>query len=217
MNKPIIIDYFSDVLCIWAWIAQHRIDQLNQQFAGKIEIHHHYLDLFGDTVGRIRDHWANKGLYDGFGDHVAQSAAPFEAAPVNSDIWHRVRPSTSANAHQVLKAVALTYGPRAEADFAAVLRKAFFVEARDISHFDTLNQLLVQEQIEAAPVHASINDGTALAALIGDFQKAKQHEIKGSPTLVLDDGRQMLYGNVCYRVLHTNVEELLNNLSSPAV
>lgn len=214
MSKLITIDYFTDILCVWAWIVQQRIEELHNQFAGKIEIRNQYLDLFGNTATRIQDQWKNKGLYDGFGDYVIQSAAPYEAAPVNAEVWHKVRPTTSANAHLILKATELAHGSQIATDLALVIRKAFFIDALDISHFDTLDRLLIQQKIELAPVHDCINNGTALAALIGDFQKAKQYEIKGSPTLVMDNGRQTLYGNVCYRVIHTNVEELLNNLSS---
>ena len=214
MSKLITIDYFTDILCVWAWIVQQRIEELHNQFAGKIAIRNQYLDLFGNTATRIQDQWKNKGLYDGFGDYVIQSAAPYEAAPVNAEVWHKVRPTTSANAHLILKATELAHGSQIATDLALVIRKAFFIDALDISHFDTLDRLLIQQKIELAPVHDCINNGTALAALIGDFQKAKQYEIKGSPTLVMDNGRQTLYGNVCYRVIHTNVEELLNNLSS---
>lgn len=212
-NKPIIIEYFSDVLCVWAWIAQNRIDELGKQFAGKIEIRNQYLDLFADTATHIQDQWAEKGHYAGFGDYVVKSAAPYVTAPVNNDIWHKVRPSTSANAHLVLKAIQLTHNANTATEFALALRKAFFIEARDISHMETIKQLLVQDGIDIKTVDDSINNGTALAALMCDFHKAKQFEIKGSPTLILDNGRQTLYGNVCYRVMHTNVEELLNNLA----
>ena len=33
--------------------------------------------------------------------------------------------------------------------------------------------------------------------------------IHGSPSFVLNDGRQTLYGNVGYRVLEANIQELL--------
>ena len=29
MNKPLMIDYYTDSLCVWAWIAQRRIDEFN--------------------------------------------------------------------------------------------------------------------------------------------------------------------------------------------
>ena len=42
-----------------------------------------------------------------------------------------------------------------------------------------------------------------------DYQLAQAHGIKGSPSWVLDGGRQILYGNVGYRVIEANVIELL--------
>ena len=32
-TAPINIDYYTDVLCVWAWIAQPRLDELNRQWA----------------------------------------------------------------------------------------------------------------------------------------------------------------------------------------
>ena len=43
-----------------------------------------------------------------------------------------------------------------------------------------------------------------------DYQLAREYQIKGSPTFVMNEGRQVLFGNVGYRVLRTNIEELLN-------
>ncbi|MCU8085506.1 hypothetical protein [Shewanella sp. SM23] len=33
MNQPLNIDYYSDILCVWAWVAQQRIEELNQKSA----------------------------------------------------------------------------------------------------------------------------------------------------------------------------------------
>ncbi len=41
----------------------------------------------------------------------------------------------------------------------------------------------------------------------------KAHGVQGSPTYVFNEGRQMLYGNVGYRIIEANVRELL---SAPA-
>jgi predicted DsbA family dithiol-disulfide isomerase len=54
-------------------------------------------------------------------------------------------------------------------------------------------------------------DGSAMSALMNDYQKSNQQGIKGSPSYVINGGRQTLYGNVGYRVLLANLEELLNN------
>ncbi|MEZ0149255.1 MAG: DsbA family protein [Candidatus Reddybacter sp.] len=49
MNKPLVIDYYSDILCVWAWIAQRRIDELKQTFGAALEFRYRYVDIFGDT------------------------------------------------------------------------------------------------------------------------------------------------------------------------
>ena len=49
MSKPVIIDYYTDVLCVWAWIAQRRIDELSAQFQQDIQLRYLYVDVFGNT------------------------------------------------------------------------------------------------------------------------------------------------------------------------
>ncbi len=41
MSKPLSIDYYTDILCVWAWIAQRRIDELNSQLGDIIELRYH--------------------------------------------------------------------------------------------------------------------------------------------------------------------------------
>ena len=215
-NKALAIDYFSDILCVWAWIAERRIEELNKQFKDKIEIRYQYIDLFGDTANRIQTQWADKGMYEGFGKHVVEAAAPYESAPVNSKIWHITRPTTSANAHMVLKAIELTNNKSLSIEFASVLRKAFFIEAKDISELEMLFNLLKQAGINTEKINKTLNNGMALAALMSDYQKAHEYGIKGSPSFVMNKGRQSLFGNVGYRVLQANIEELLKSPSTQA-
>ena len=211
MSKSFVIDYYSDVLCVWAWVAQRRLDELNKLFGDRIELHYHYIDVFGDSAGKIEKQWGDRGGYKGFSEHVIESAASFENAPVNPKVWDEIRPATSANAHKVLKAVELAYDKQSAINLALVFRKAFFVDAKDIGHLDVLCDLVKQEGIDPEGVRQSVNEGTAIAALMSDYQKATQLALKGSPSYVMDGGRQTLYGNVGYRVLHANIEELLKN------
>ncbi len=44
-----------------------------------------------------------------------------------------------------------------------------------------------------------------------DYQVARDQGIRGSPSWVLDGGRQILYGNVGYRVIRANAVELLRH------
>jgi predicted DsbA family dithiol-disulfide isomerase len=217
MSKELLtIEYFSDILCVWAWISERRIEELNKQFKDKIVIRYQYIDLFGDTASRIQTQWADKGLYEGFSKHVVAAAAPYESAPVSSEVWQVTRPTTSASAHMVLKAIELTYTKPLSIEFAGVLRKAFFIDAKDISEMEILFSLLEDLKINADEIKKTLNNGTALAALMTDYQKAREYSIKGSPTLVMNEGRQSLFGNVGYRVMQANIEELLKRSSAQA-
>ncbi|MEH6466576.1 MAG: DsbA family protein [Porticoccus sp.] len=205
------IDYYSDVLCIWAWIAQVRNEELNKQLGSNIEWRHHYIDVFGDTEKKIQKQWHDRGHYDGFAEHVMSSAKDFEDITVTNNIWTKVRPTTSANAHLVLKAIELTHNAKRSANFALTLREAFFINAKDISNLDILLVLAAENDFDIGLIKKVIHNGAAIAELMSDYQAAKKLGIKGSPSYVLDGGRQTLYGNVGYRVLHANVEELLKH------
>ncbi|HCM47078.1 MAG TPA: disulfide bond formation protein DsbA [Colwellia sp.] len=209
MAATVVIDYYSDILCVWAWIAQRRIDELNNTLSNKIELRYHYLDVFGDASNKIPNQWAERGGYAGFAKHVIDSAAPYPDAPINADIWHKVRPNTSANAHLVLKAIELSYGKDKSIEMALLIRQAFFIDGQDIAQLSLLFSLLERVDINYKLINKAIYDGSAMASLMADYQHAKTLSLKGSPSYIIDNGRQVLYGDVSYRVLLVNIEEHL--------
>jgi predicted DsbA family dithiol-disulfide isomerase len=216
MTTPLIVDYYSDVLCVWAWIAQRRNEELQEQWNERIELHHHYLNLFGDTAARIEKQWADRGGYSGFSRHVVDSARPYDEAPVNPDVWTKVRPATSANAHLVLKCAAIVASANDANRLELSIRRAFFVDALDIGRIPVLLKIADADGCDSKQIAMSIEDGTAAAALMADYAAANQQNISGSPSWVLNEGRQTLYGNVGYNVLHANVEGLLSHSSEEA-
>lgn len=216
MNEPLIIDYYTDILCVWAWIAQRRIDELNLQLGDKIEIRYHYIDVFGDVDKKMETQWKQQDSYVGFAKHIQESAAKFEDAPINSKVWTEVRPATSANAHLILKAVERSYDQQKSSDAALMLRNSFFNDAQNIADLDVLLHLVVNLGLDRNLIKNSLRDGTAMAALMGDYQMAKQQKIEGSPSYVMDGGRQILYGNVGFRVILTNITELLTHPENEA-
>jgi len=215
-KRMLKIDYYSDILCVWAWVAQRRIEELNERFGDQIQWCFHYMDVFGDTAGKMASQWSDRGGYEGFASHVSESAAHFHELKINHSLWRDVQPKTSANAHLILKAIVLEHGTRVANCFAKTVREAFFLEAVDISDMLVLYKLSDITKLNTIRIKKFINDGSALAALMNDYQKAKNLNIKGSPSYVLDGGRQTLYGNVGYRVLHANVEELLKQPENDA-
>tara|TARA_B110000977_G_scaffold200408_1_gene290824 strand:+ start:809 stop:1468 length:660 start_codon:yes stop_codon:yes gene_type:complete len=216
MTQTLVIDYYSDVLCVWAWIAQRRIDELNKKFGDKVQFNYYYVDIFGDVATKMETQWAAKGGYDDFEAHVKHSCDDHDSVVINPKVWNTIKPTTSANTHLVLKAIELNFGQSAGIDMALAIRKGFFESAIDISNLECLYQLIESSGFDMQLVKASVNSGHAIAALMSDYQQAKKNSIKGTPSYVIDGGRQTLYGNVGYRVLSANIEELLKNPANEA-
>lgn len=208
---PLTIDYYTDILCVWAWIAERRTEELTREYGEKIHLAHHCVNVFGDTTGKMTQQWADRGGFDGFAEHVRSSAAGYETAPVHPDLWRQVRPTTSATAHLVLKAVELSTSAAIAGNLATTFRQAFFVHARDISELGTLMEIARDAGLTPAELEGAMTSGRAMAALLSDYNQAEAQGIKGSPSWVMNDGRQILYGNLGYRILQANVDELLRH------
>ncbi|AVT49100.1 DsbA family oxidoreductase [Shewanella baltica] len=216
MDKTIIIDYYTDILCVWAWIAQKRVDELNKQLGNNIELQYHYLDVFGDVPTKITTQWKSKAGFMGFAEHIQQSVSAFEYADINPKVWTQVRPTTSANAHLMLKAVEITYDKKKSIDMALTFRTAFFIDGLDIGNLDVLCDLVNANGLDLNAINTSIRDGSAMASLMGDYQQSKRQNINGSPSFVFDGGRQTLYGNVGFDVILANIEALLKHSTDEA-
>ncbi|WP_317932476.1 DsbA family protein [Halioxenophilus sp. WMMB6] len=215
-HEPVVVDYYSDLLCIWAWIAQRRLDELSEQLGDQVRVHFHFMDVFGDAHGKIRNQWHARGGFDGFADHVAASAGQFDHLAVHPELWRSVRPHSSAPAHLFIKAVQLAYGEGPATALALTMRRAFFENGVDIGQWPNLLGLAEQHALTAAGIESAVASGQAYAALMADYQKAKREGLKGSPSYLLDGGRQVLFGNVGYRILSANVEELLRKPAGEA-
>ena len=53
MSDRIHVSYFSDILCVWAYVAQIRLGELQKKHRRDIEVTHHFIPLFGNTEHRI--------------------------------------------------------------------------------------------------------------------------------------------------------------------
>lgn len=167
MTSQLQVDYYTDILCVWAWIAQRRVDEIEKK-------------------------WGERGGYAGFAEHVEESAAPFESAPVNSDVWREVRPYSSAVSHLILTAAELTTTPEDARKLAVTLRSSFFIEALNIGKIDAVLDIACDSGFDKTNLMSAIESGQAYAALMADYEQAQELRIKGSPSWVLNSGRQIL-------------------------
>jgi len=213
------ITYFSDVLCIWAYASQARVDAVRDTFGDAVRIEHRFCSVFGDTASKIASAWKDKGGYAGFNSHLRQVAETFPHVEVHPEIWLKSRPLTSASAHLFMKAVQqwdlkspVPGSQSVPSLFDQVMwtfRCAFFRDNRDIARWDVQCEIAEALGVDIGAIENSIHSGSAFARLAADYQDADKMRIEGSPSFVLDEGRQKLYGNIGFRLLEANIRELL--------
>ena len=184
--------------------------------------------MFGCTDKRIGEGWKDKGGFKGFGDHVKDVCSQFDHVDIHPGIWTTSIAKSSATSHLFLKAVQLLEEKDLISkdcsndnnslfeEIAWKIRLAFFKKGHDISHMDTLLSIAEQYKLPTDVLKELIDNGEALASLCRDMELANEYKIEGSPTFILNEGRQKLYGNLGYKIIEANVQEILNRPENQA-
>lgn len=219
---PVRISYYSDILCIWAYAAQRRLEQLVETFVDKIVIDARFCSIFPDARGKIEANWQARDGFAGFNRHINEVARKFPHIEVHDRLWLETRPRSSASPHLFVKAVELIeydangselkpFFHRDSTRTAWALRRAFFASAKDISDWRVLAEVAAELGIDYSLVRDKIKSSEAIAKLAADHNLSQQHGVESSPAFIMNDGRQKLFGNVGYRLIEANVQELLRN------
>ena len=220
--QPLTIDCYSDVVCVWAYGVQARVDALHREFGQAMRIHHHFIPIFGNTDDKVVKGWESQGGPAAYGAHV-RGVAERLGVEVHPEIWARNRPASCLTAHLVLQAVKLL-GDRGELqatcaddfdgrclveEIAWQIRVAFFRDLQDVGRMDVLEPIVARFGVPLAALREEIASGRALAMLSRDIDARQDQRIEGSPTFIMNSGRQKLYGNLTVEVLAANVRALL--------
>ncbi len=215
--EPVRIIYFSDLLCVWAYVAQVRIDELLQSFPQRVELEYRYFHVFGSVPAKMQAAWRDRGGVAGYSEHVRGVVSRFDHVTLHPRAWAASTPKSSMPGHLLLCAVRLlessgAVGLGTLARTAWALRLAFFDRGEDISDQAVLARAGRAAGLPMPEVQAMLDSGSAHAALAEDLDLARQQNIQASPTLLFNEGRQRLTGNVGYRIIEANIRELLENV-----
>ncbi|MGK2923778.1 MAG: DsbA family oxidoreductase, partial [Methyloceanibacter sp.] len=183
-----------------------------------------FCSVFPDAWSKIEKSWGSRGRFAGYNRHLREIAERFPQVVVHENVWITTRPRTSASAHMFLKAVALIereaqgdgaeslpYLDRLSTKAAGEMRLAFFASAKDISEWNVHREIAERIGIDYSAVEEKIRSSEAVAQLAADYDLSQKNGVEGSPTILMNDGRQKLFGNVGYRLLQANVQELLRH------
>lgn len=211
--------YWSDPLCVWAFVAQSKLDALIEAFGDKVDVQHRVVPVFGSVPWRLsQGSWAAGGV-EGRVAATRKVASMFGHDSVTGAVWQEDPPASSwAPALAIKAAFGLANdGVIAKEEACAFqwrLRQRFFLD--DVNIARRAEQLRVADEADlpVPELERRLDDGTALAALFEDHQARESQMISGSPTYVFDGGRAKLYGNFDGNVLHATVQLLLRGLDA---
>ncbi len=204
--------YWSDPLCIWALVAQEKLDRVLGELGERVRVDYRIVPVFGSVRGRFtHGPWAKDGV-EGRVLATRKIAEQAGRTDVSGECWRRAMPASSwAPAMAIKAAFALDDGHAEEngARYQRALRERFFVGEANIALRSVQLEVAEELVLPRAPIERSLDDGSALAAVCEDHAEKERLRIQGSPTYVLDGGRAMLYGNFDYAILRSTVEELV--------
>ena len=208
------ITHYSDILCIWAYVCQIRVEELQRNFTGQVELNYCLFPVFGATHEKFDSSWGSRGGVEAYNRHVLEIGQQFPHVSVHQNIWLKSVPHSSLPAHLHLFATRLMVqeGKVPEDSFARLaelIRQAFFKELQDVSDAGVLLALIEQADLPVSEICQKIKSGRAYAAMASDIQHAQNLSIRSSPTMLFNEDRQRLAGNVGYRIIEANVRELL--------
>jgi predicted DsbA family dithiol-disulfide isomerase len=208
------ISYFTDALCVWAYVSQIRLDELKANFKSGVELDCRYFHVFGNVANKIDTAWKERGGLAGYRRHVHEIVEKFGHVQLNERTWETRVPRSSMPAHLFLCAtrhleLCSKCAPGSGDRAAWAVRDGFFRNGRDISQGKVLLEIAEAIGLRAAEIENAIATGVAHAALAEDLELARTQSIAASPTLLFNEGRQRLTGNVGYRIIEANIRELL--------
>lgn len=210
-------EYWTDPLCIWAYVAQPKLDHVLTRWKHRVEVRYHVVPVFGSIAWRFREGpWAKEGP-EGRAAATRRVAQEHGITDVSGECWLSDCPASSWPAGAAVEAVFAMEQDEEIPEGAAgayllAMRRRFFVDGQNVTRRQV--QLVLAEELDVprASLEQRLDDGSAIARLHEDYEQKERLRIQGSPTYVFDGGRAMFYGNFPLEVLTATVEKLVDGL-----
>jgi predicted DsbA family dithiol-disulfide isomerase len=212
-DARIHFSYWTDPLCVWAFVAQPRLEHVLEEFGDLLQIEHRVVPVFGSLPWRFSEGpWKGEGPA-GRAEKTRKICASLGVENVTGAVWLDDPPASSWSPGMAIKAAfaaedAGEAGPGTGAAYQWRLREVFFRENRNIARRSVQLEVAEACELPVEFMETALDDGTALARLWEDHHLQESSFVRGSPTYVFDAGREMLYGNVAEGVITATIEEL---------
>ena len=183
MSEPLPIFCFSDVLCVFAYAANARFEQLRADFGEQVCLTQHFISVYGDVPRRFERTGKSSAEY---GKDILGIAERFDHIEVHPEVFRDAYPVSSMPAHLYLRAVKLLEDEGViEATFVPMIwdvRVAFFRDLVDISKREHLDAIAEQHGVPIGDVSRQLESGRAHAELDHDARLQRDYDVQVSPS-----------------------------------
>lgn len=186
MPDKLTLDLWSDIVCPWCWIAEHRLDRALKTAGLEADFRFHAYELGPRQQSRepVLQHLAQK--YRVSLDEARQMTDRVKALgaelglDINSDVQ---KTAATFDAHRLVVAA---QGQGLGRSVMERLRRAHFSEGQDVSDHAVLTALAVEAGMEAAEARRVLASGAYSQEVEEDEQRAVAYEISGVPFTVVN-------------------------------
>ncbi|HTI14549.1 MAG TPA: DsbA family protein [Dictyobacter sp.] len=186
MSNPVRIAFYSDVHCPYAYLSAYRLQQLREEYRGKIIIEYKSLAL-----EYINKRPTPKFILDNETPLILlqEPAIPYQPWNASLTEW----PVTMLPAFEAIKC-AERQGAEQAADLDWAIRVAFFHGSKCISMRSVLFELAEQVGLDMQRFEDDYDGGVAKRLVIQEAREGwEQLHVPNSPTIVLPGGEQLSY------------------------
>ena len=81
------ISYFTDALCVWAYVSQVRMDELKANFKDAVELDCRYFHVFGNVANKMEATWRERGGLPAYRRHVREIVEKFGHVSLHELTW----------------------------------------------------------------------------------------------------------------------------------
>lgn len=177
------IDLYSDVVCPWCIIGQHRLDKvLSERFPHlDVDIEHHPYELMPHAPPegiKLADYFGMKGIAD-MALAFQRPEAEARASGLHLELGRQPFVYRTIQAHTLLRAARARGTQHA---LAGALMKAYFHERRNISDSETLGEIAADHGFTSAEARSLVQDEAQLKATAAEIAQTRTAGVTSVPT-----------------------------------
>ena len=207
---PILVDYFSDPLCVWSWSIQDRIERLQAEFGDRVVIRYRMLPLYRSLA--VYTDLARAGAKSSVEEIAREWEETARATGVTVDVqlWSGDPPSSTWPACKAVKAAAVQSGRLAEI-YLKRLRVAAMTERQNIARAIILMRLAGHVGLDREQFTRDVRARERTREIMQDIREARRNNITTRPTLLLHtaDDKILISGLRSYDLFRQAVQTLL--------